>query len=106
MPDASEYLSVTMPPHLRLSPSIMLRNKPPLLERLLIVIRMFHRPRRQLHFRPRHLLVRNLLEQVPDAVQPRPLLVIAPQDVPWGVLAVGRLEHQVPRPRILVPPRS
>src|SRR5262249_15448385 len=38
-----------------------------------------------------------------NAVQPRTLLVVGSNDVPWRNLSVRRLEHLVARPRIVVP---
>src|SRR5437764_13110452 len=39
-----------------------------------------------------------------NAVQPRPALVVRANDIPWRVFRAGGLEHQVARPRVVVPP--
>src|SRR6185369_8347100 len=80
--------------------SVVLGYEAPAAERRLVVIRALATALGQADLGPRQLLVGDLLEQVPDAVQPRPLLVVAPQDVPRRVLAVGGLEHLVPGPRV------
>src|SRR4030095_12520044 len=48
-------------------------------------------------------LVRDSLQDVRDHVQPCAFLVVGADDVPGSVLGVRRLQHHVPRPRVLVP---
>src|SRR5215207_8333281 len=50
-----------------------------------------------------HVSIRNLLQQMPDAVEPRSLLIIGVDDVPRGLLAIGVREHLVLGPGILDP---
>ena len=42
-----------------------------------------------------HVLIGNLIQQMPDAVEPGSFLVIGVDDVPRGLLAVGVREHHV-----------
>src|SRR5215831_11148911 len=51
--------------------------------------------RRKLKLDRLHVLVGNLIEQMPDAVEPGSFLVIGVDDVPWRLLAVGVREHHV-----------
>ena len=48
-------------------------------------------------------LVRDHAQQVADDVQPAALLVVGVRDVPRRPCGVGRGEHRVPRPRVVVP---
>src|ERR1039458_2048042 len=57
----------------------------------------------KLDFDRMQVLVRYLREQVRNAVQSRALLVVGINDEPWGLLAVGVLEHDVLRFRVLDP---
>src|ERR1700686_733558 len=51
--------------------------------------------RRQLELDRTQVLIRNLAQQMGDAVEARLLLVVGVDDVPGGKLAVGVLEHHV-----------
>lgn len=57
----------------------------------------------QFHFLVRNLSVRNHAQEVGNAIETRLLLVVGMNNEPWGMLAVGRLQHQVARARILIP---
>src|SRR4051794_32045364 len=83
---------------------ILLRHEPAAAEWTLVVVRALHRTLREPDLLSGELFVRDEAQQLPDAVQPRPLLVVRPQDVPRRVLGVGRVEHRVAGAGILVPP--
>src|SRR3974377_393846 len=68
---------------------ILLGNESPSLQGCLVVVGALLRPDRQFHFCLRHSLVGNQAQQMRNAVQPRPLLVVRTYDVPWRVLRVG-----------------
>src|SRR5262249_36356343 len=72
-------------------------------ERRPIVIPALAGSLRQLHFRAPNFLVGNRSQDVRDAIEPRPPLVVGPHDVPRCVLAVRRLQHHVARARVVVP---
>src|SRR5260221_2763343 len=69
----------------------------------LIVVTALVGSLRELDLLPRDLLVRNCLENVRDDVEPRPSLVVGADQSPRCMLRVGRLEHHVARPRVVVP---
>src|SRR5882672_9677080 len=69
----------------------------------LVVIAAFVRSLRQLDLVTRDLLVRNRLEDMRDDVQPGAPLVVGADQTPGRVLGVGRIEHQIARPRVIVP---
>src|SRR3954465_2334558 len=75
----------------------------PLIE--LVVIAMPVRPLGQMDRIARDHLVGNEREDVGDAVEPRPLLVVALQHVPGRFVMVAGLQHGVARQRIIVPAR-
>src|SRR5262249_5508000 len=72
-------------------------------QRELIVIPAFAGSVRQLALRAPNFLVGNRSQDVRDAIEPRPPLVVGPHDMPWRVLAVRRLQHHVARARVVVP---
>src|SRR5580765_1060053 len=63
------------------------------LQRCLIVVFVLARTLGQLDLVALHLLVRHLVQQVADAIQACAILVVGSEDVPGGVLGVGRFEH-------------
>src|SRR5262249_57596272 len=73
------------------------------LQRRLIVIPAFAGSLRQLDLRAPNFLVGNRSQDVRDAIEPRPPLVVGPHDMPGRVLAVRRLQHHVARARVVVP---
>src|ERR1041384_1809965 len=85
------------------APSVFLGYKLSSFERSLIIIRPLHRALGKLYLLALHFLVGNETQDVPNAVEPRPLLVIRTQDVPRRPFGVRGLEHQVPGARILEP---
>src|SRR6267142_7072076 len=52
-------------------------------------------PRRKIQFHGLEVLVRYLMQQMRDAVQPRALLVVGIHDVPGRNLTIRMLEHDV-----------
>src|SRR5437762_12778212 len=84
--------------------SILLRHKPTSAEWPLVVVRRLHRTLRESDFLPGELFVRDEAQQLSDAIEARPLLVIRTKDVPRRLLRVGRLEHHVAGAGILEPP--
>src|SRR3954467_12400942 len=60
-------------------------------------------PLGELHLFPRGSLVRNVLEQVGDDIEPRALLVIGLGHVPGRVGSIAGREHLVPGPGVIVP---
>jgi MFS superfamily sulfate permease-like transporter len=77
--------------------SVHLADELALLQRLLVVVFVLLRSLGQLHLLGRHGLVGDLVEDVPDAVEPRALLVVRAQHVPRRVLGVGGVHHHVAR---------
>src|SRR5215510_6495557 len=79
----------------------------PLLDELEGMLRLSVAPRllplRELDLFAWRALVGNLVEQVRDEVEARAPLVVRPHDIPRGEVGVGRLEHLVARPRVVVP---
>src|SRR3954462_10030248 len=88
---------------LSLCGSVALWHEVPAAQRRLIVVRALRRSFGQPDLLARQLLVRDQAQEVADAVQPRPLLVITPKDIPRRVLAVRGLKHHVPGARVIVP---
>src|SRR5262249_8394802 len=72
--------------------SIFLRYEPSILERRLVIVGALLRAVGQFHFFSRSFFVRNETQQVRDAIEPRPLLVVGPHDVPWRGLCVRGIE--------------
>src|SRR5262245_44349917 len=88
----------------RLEPgSVPLSDETPTLQRSLVVIAAFVRSLRKLDLEALRLLVRNGVEQMRDAVEPRAPLVVGAHDVPGRMLGVGLLQHGVARARVVVP---
>src|SRR5262249_39652447 len=71
-----------------------------------IVVGIIHHAVGQLHPFTGQLFVGNLVEEVADAIEARPALVIGADNVPWRELRIGGGEHRVARPRILEPSAS
>src|SRR5262249_46578780 len=69
--------------------------------RLLVAVSLL--PFRQRDALARQLLIRNLLKQMRDEIEPRTPLVIAVHDEPGRKRHVGGREHVVARTRIVVP---
>src|SRR5664279_431122 len=69
--------------------------------RLFVAVRLL--PRRQLRSLIRNLLVRNAAQNVGNAVQPCPFLIVRMYDVPRCLRNVRGRQHGVPRPRVVVP---
>src|SRR5215471_7221001 len=91
--------------YVRLLFALVLRgNKPPCLERCLVVVGSFHRAHGDLHLLTQHLFVRDQTEQVTDAVEARAPLVVGENDVPGCKLRVRGVEHYVARARVVEPP--
>src|SRR5262249_2050633 len=67
----------------------------------MIIVFSLLRPLGQLDLRMRYLLERDLLEDMGNAVEPRPPLIVRTDDVPGGVPAARFLQHCVPRPRVV-----
>src|SRR5262249_52697615 len=83
--------------------SVRFTDKISALQRRLIVIPAFAGSLRQLDLRARNFLVGNRSQDVRDPIEPPPPLVVGAHDVPRRMLAVGRLQHHVARPRVVVP---
>src|SRR5215475_6700478 len=72
-----------------------LRYEPPALEAGLIVIGSLLGPFGKFHLVSSHFLVLDKAQQMRDAVEPRPLLVVGSHDVPRRIVCVGSGEHHV-----------
>src|SRR5262245_33017303 len=83
--------------------SIGLGHEIPALQRNLVIEFSVVRPLRQLDLRRRHFLVWDRAQDMRDAVEARPPLVVGAHDMPRRVLAVGRLQHHIAGLRIGVP---
>src|SRR5262249_28469120 len=70
----------------------------------MIIVFSLLRPLGQLDLHMRYLLERDLVEDMGNAVEPRPPLIVRMDDVPGGVPAARSLQHCVARPRVVVPP--
>src|SRR5262249_37635989 len=78
--------------------SVLFRNKFPALQRCLVVVSVLVRTLRQFHFLRWTLFVGEQLQDVVNAIQPGPLLVVGAQDVPRRPGGIGSLEHLITRP--------
>src|SRR6202035_4683053 len=68
-----------------------------------VVILMLVGPLGKLDLLPLDLLIRQQRQDMGNAVEPGAAFVVGAHDVPRRLLAVGRREHQIARPRIIVP---
>src|SRR5438132_7249788 len=82
---------------------VFLRHKSSPLQCHLIVVFALAQSLGELDFVSVDFLVGNQTEQMGDAIETRPPLVIRRDDVPWCVLGIGGFQHHVPRSRIGVP---
>src|SRR4029078_2482650 len=78
----------------RLVMSVALLHEAPPRDRPDVVVGAFFRSRRKRDPLARQLLVGNPRQDVGDGIEPRRLLVVGPDDVPWRQLRVGLLQHQ------------
>src|SRR5262249_58645819 len=83
--------------------SVPNRDELPPLERRAGVVGPIVGTTGQLHLGTVHPLVRNLIQQKTDTIEPRLSLVVRAQDVPRRVRRVSRGEHLVTRTGVVVP---
>src|SRR5580692_1966108 len=83
--------------------SIPAGDETTILDRCHVVVPMLVGTLGKLDRLPFDFLIRQQREDMGDAVEPGAAFVVGAYDVPRRVLAVGRLEHQVARLRIIVP---
>src|SRR6185312_15281654 len=95
--------TANLPQVAELAGSKLLGDKVPSLQGCLVVVVLLVRTLGQLDLRLPDLFVRNEVEQRRDAVEPRASLVVRPDDMPWRMIGVARLEHRIPGVRIIVP---
>src|SRR5260221_12628889 len=69
----------------------------------LIIVASLLRTLRQPDLVPAHALIWDHLQKMRDAIQPRPPFIVGTDDMPGCMLRMGRLEHHVARPGIIVP---
>lgn len=86
-----------------LAASIFLGDEPPVLQGGLVVVSMFVRAPGQFDQRTRNPLVGDQRQNVRDAVEACPPLVVGAYDMPGRILGVGRIEHPVACAGIIVP---
>src|SRR3954454_12464778 len=83
--------------------SISLRYEPSAFQRGIIIVRSFFRAFRHLHFLPGGVLIMNEAQEMRDAVEACPLLVVGSYDVPRCFLNIGCLQHHVAGPGVVIP---
>src|SRR6516162_7855544 len=86
--------------------SCALRDELNTFERRHIIVSVIHRAVGELRLLLRHLFVGDEVKQVTDAIEACPPFVVRANNVPGCVFRVACLEHDVARPRVLVPPAS
>src|SRR5262249_42698995 len=85
---------------------VLLGHESSALHRGLIIVSSFLGALRQFYLLPGRLAVRNQAQEVRDAVQTGPLLIVGWHDVPWRSLGISRLQHHVASPGIVIPARA
>src|SRR5215469_1494160 len=88
------------------SASILLRYESSAFQARLIVIGALLRAFRQCHFFLRQRFAGNQAEYLSDAVEARAFLVVGPHNVPRRIFSIGRFQHHVTRPGVVVPPHA
>src|SRR5215831_16793756 len=93
------------PPTMELSAmvSVPFWHEPPAPQGRLVVIRVLGGALGHGHLVPGRLVVRDQTQEMRNAVQTRPALVVRAHDVPRRLGRVGHLQHAVTRPRVVVP---